>query len=404
MAEFEDIKIKLDEQCHAWEEFTKKNDELLKAKAEGKAVADLTGEVATLKEALSGFDKEIIELTKKANRPSTGDNELSEAQLEHKKAFHRFLRKGDDTGLLEIQTKALNFGSDPDGGYFVLPEMDRTIDRLAPTISAMARLANTVTIGTAKYEKMVKTSGMASRWVAEGATGGETTEPKWGKMAIEVFEEEVEPWVTNALLEDSFINLESDLAMEAAIGFSEGEAISYITGTGVGQPRGILSYTNVANASYAWGKVGYMVSGKSAAFASVAPADKIISFQHALKQQYRSGAVWLMNDATLGQARQLKDGSGQYYLWNPDPAAGFGGRFLGNPVEIDDNMPDMAAGSYSMAFGNMSRAYTIVKRSGISLIRDNITAKGNTKFNFRKRIGGGITHFEAIKLLKFATS
>ena len=100
----------------------------------------------------------------------------------------------------------------------------------------------------------------------------------------------------------------------------------------------------------------------------------------------------------------MKDGSGQYYLWQPDPLVGFGGRLLGSPVEIDDNMPVIASGSYSIAYADFRQAYVVVNRSGIMVIRDNITAKGKTKFNFRKRIGGGIQNFEAVKLMKFYTS
>ena len=120
--------------------------------------------------------------------------------------------------------------------------------------------------------------------------------------------------------------------------------------------------------------------------------------------KYRQGAAFLMNDATLNTIKQMKDGTGKYYLWIPDPTAPFGGRLLGYPVEVDDNMPTVSAGSYSIAFGNFQRGYTIVNRTGTTLIRDNITSKGITKFNFRRRFGGGITHFEAIKLMKFATS
>ena len=298
----------------------------------------------------------------------------------------------------------MNTGSDPDGGYLVIAEMDRAIDRIAPTVSPMYRIANVVTIGTKKYEKLVKKTGMAMRRVAEGGTGGETTEPGYAKISIEVHTAEVEPWVHNETLEDAFIDLEADLADEAGIGFAEGAGSEFITGNGVGKARGIAAYSNVANASYAWGSVGYIVSGKSAAFASVAPADKLVDLQHALKAQYRPGAVWMMNDATLGTVRQMKDGSGSYYLWQPDPLGAFGGRLLGHPVEVDDNFAAVAAGSYSLAFINPKRAYTIVNRAGTTLIRDNITAKGTTKFNFRRRFGGGITHFEAVKLMKFATS
>jgi HK97 family phage major capsid protein len=240
--------------------------------------------------------------------------------------------------------------------------------------------------------------------VGESEAGGETTEPKYAMIEILPEKMEVEPWVYNDTLEDVESDLEADLTEEAGIGFAEGEAAAFISGTGVKQPRGILSYTIVANASYAWGKVGYIASGGAGAWAASNPADKIIDLQHALKQQYRNGAVFLMADSTLASVRQLKDGSGNYYLWQPDPSANFSGRILGSPVEIDDNMPAIAANSYSIAFANFRRAYTVVDRRGTSLIRDNITTKGTTKFNFTRRVGGGISHFEAIKLMKFATS
>jgi HK97 family phage major capsid protein len=348
--------------------------------------------------------KQLLEIEKKAGRPAAGKDDPTPEQAEYRKAFNQFLRKGRTEGLEELQRKAMNSGSDPDGGFLVLPEMDMAIDRIAPTISAMFRLANVVTIGTAKWEKLVKTAGMAMRRVGDGATGGETTEPTYAKIAIEVFTAEVEPWVFNETLEDSFVNLESDLADEAAIGFAAGAGAEFITGNGVAKARGITAYNNVANSAYAWGSIGYILSGATAGFAATAPADKFVSLQHSLKAQYRPGAVWLMNDTTLGVARQMKDASGSYYLWNPDPLGGFGGRFLGNPVEVDDNMPDLGANAYSVAFGNFKRGYTIVNRAGTTLIRDNITAKGTTKFNFRRRFGGGVNNFEAIKLMKCATS
>jgi len=387
----------------AWEEFKKTNDQILQAKADGKSVADLQVKLDKINADMDEQRKSMEELAKKAGRPgASGANDESGA--EYKKAFDKLLRKGDDTDLRALQVKAMQTGSDPDGGYTVLPEMDRTIDRVAPTISAMFRLATVKTIGTSQWQKLVKTSGLAMRRVDDGSTGGETTNPKYAKIIIDAHTAEVEPWVYNETLEDSFVDLETDLAEEAAIGFAEGLGAEFITGNGVGKARGIAAYDMVANASYAWGKVGYIATGKSAAFASVAPSDKVIDLQHSLKAQYRPGAVFLTNDTTLGKMRQLKDGSGSYYLWQPDPAAAFGGRFLGHPVEIDDNIADIGAGSLSLAFGNFKRAYTIVNRAGTTLIRDNLTSKGQTKFNFRRRVGGGITQFEAVKWLKFATS
>ena len=368
------------------------------------------GRISNVETEVKALGKSLTEVEKKAGRPSAGnsdDNGVTPDQVEYRKAFDKYLRKGRTDGLEELQIRAMNSGSDPDGGYAVIPEMDQAIDRIAPTVSAMYRLANAITIGTAKWEKLVKTSGMAMRRVADGQTGGETTEPKFTKVAIEVFPSEVEPWVFNETLEDAFIDLETDLANEAAISFAEGGGAEFITGNGVGCSRGFLSYPNVANSAYVWGSVGYVPSGASGAFktasVSVNSADALIDLQHALKVKYRTGATWLMNNSTAAAVRKLKDADGRH-VWVDSLINGQPSMLLGYPVEVDDNMPDIAAGTYAIAFGNWKRGYAIVNRSGTTLIRDNITTKGQTKFNFRRRFGGGITHFEAIKVMRFATS
>jgi HK97 family phage major capsid protein len=404
-----ELKNALDAQLRAFEQFKSTNDARLDAiEKKGFAPADLEEKLGKINTDLADIGKDLRLIQAKQNRPSilgADGQPLNDDQVAHKAAFRKFLRKGDVDGLREIERKAMNSQSDPDGGYLVLPEIDKSIDRFAGVVSAMFRLADTVNIGGIRYERRVKTSGMAMRRVAEGATGGETTEPKFSNIAIEAYPAEVEPWINNETLDDAFFDLEGDLATEAGISFAEGAGAEFITGNGVGKAFGITSgYTIVANASYAWGKLGYIATGGAGDFAATNKSDCLISLQHALKSQYRPGAVFLMSDATLGTVRQMKDGSGSYYLWQPDPAGTFGGRFLGSPVEIDDNMPVIAANSYSIAYGNFKRGYKIVNRSGTSLIRDNITAKGVTKFNFRRRFGGGVQNFEAIKLLKFAAS
>lgn len=402
MTDTKEVLDLIQKQGEAWEEFKKTNDQLIAAKADGKAFADLQVKLDKIGADMTEQRKQYDALEARMNRPGAeGTQEKGWHDLNL--AIKEFGITGDNSKLVEIHRKAMNSGSDPDGGYLILPELDTAIDRVVGTMGAMARLASVVSIGSQKWERLVKTSGMAMRRVANGGTGGETPEPKFSQVSIEVFPAEVEPWIHNETLEDARLDLASDLAEEAAIGFAEGANAEYITGNGVGQCRGILGYDKVHNGSYAWGSVGFIRSGKSAAFMSVAPADRVVSLQHALKAQYRPGAAWLTNDTTLGIMRQLKDGSGSYYLWQPDPAAAFGGRFLGAPVEVDDNMPSLGAGSYSLAYGNWARAYKIVNRAGTSLIRDNITLKGQTKFNFRRRFGGGVVNFEAFKLMAFVT-
>ncbi len=401
--ELNEIKSMLDKQGEAWGEFTRKNDELLKAKAEGKAVADLQGTVDKINGDLNKLNADIVEMAKKAARPGADGGQTAE-QAEYKTAFSNFLRKGDENGLESLQRKAYNSGSGPDGGYLVLPEMDSEIVRVVGVVSAIGRLSRQVTIGTESWKKVVKTSGMTARRVGPGATGGETDTPVYAELEFTAHTAEAEPWVFNETLQDAIVNLEMDLANEAAISFAELAGSEFAVGTGVGSARGITAYDTVANASYSWGKLGYAVTGQSGAFASTNPGDDLIELQHTLKSQYRPGATFVMNDATLSQVRQMKDGSGAYYLWQPDPLAGFGGRLLGSPVAVDDNMPTVAANSLSIAYGNFAQGYAVVNRSGTVVIRDNVTAKGKTKFNFRRRFGGGVTNFEAIKFLKFGTS
>lgn len=405
MADFQEVKSLIEAQAKAWHDYKDANDaRLAQIEAKGHASEDAVAKVAKIDADLTSLSKTLADVQLAAARPPGGSKGATPEQLEHKQAFDRFLRKGETQGLRDIERKAMNSTTDTEGGYLVLPEVEAAIDRVVMTQSALARLARTVTIGTRSWRKRVKTAGMTLAWPGEGATSGETTEPTYSQIEVVVHPGEVEPWVENETLEDAGVDLAADLQMEAGIAFAEGEGDALINGNGVGKPRGLTAYTNVANASYAWGSIGYIASGKSAAFASVAPADKLIDLQHALPAQYRPGAVFLMPDTVLSTIRQMKDGSSAYYLWQPDPAAGFGGRLLGSPVEIDDNMPVVAANSYSVAYGNFQRAYARVVRRDIVLIRDNITAKGTTKFNFRRRIGGGVYNFEAVKLFKMATS
>jgi len=401
-----ELKDLLTKQGEAFESFKKANDDRLAAiESKGYAPADLTGKVEQINADLSQLGKDIAEVAKKAARPAAGDKDaLSPEEAEHKQAYKKYIRKGDTNGLADLEKKVFQMGSDVDGGYLITSEMDSSIDRVAGTVSAVRQLADVRGIGKESHKFRVKTSGLAGRWVGEGEAGGETTNSKYAMLEIAAEEMEVEPWAYNTALEDADFDIEADLTEEAGIGFGETEAVAFISGNGVKKPRGFLNYDVVANASYAWGKVGFIASGKSAAFADTNPGDNIINLIHSLKSQYRNGATLLMADTTLAKVRQIKDGSGHFYLFNQDPTGNFAGFVLGVPVVMDDNMPTIGADTYSIAYANFKRAYRIVDRRGITLIRDNITAKGTTKFNFRKRVGGGIRNFEAIKLMKFSAS
>ena len=194
------------------------------------------------------------------------------------------------------------------------------------------------------------------------------------------------------------IDIAAWLANEVVIEFAEEEGAAFITGNGVEKPKGIAAYTFAANSAYAWGKVGYIAGGHATLLNNT---DKLIDLVHALKPIYRNGSAFLMNDTTFGKIRLLKDGEGNY-LWRPGLDAGAPETLLGKPVEIDDNVADIGANAYPVFFANFKRAYLIIDRFGIRVLRDPYTNKPYVMFYTTKRVGGGIVMYEAIKALKIA--
>jgi HK97 family phage major capsid protein len=264
----------------------------------------------------------------------------------------------------------------------------------------MRRLASVITIGTDTYKKLVNQGGASSGWVGEKGTRSETDSPTLKEIAINTKEIYAMPAATQKLLDDSSVDIAAWLGNEVAIEFAEEEGAAFIEGDGVSEPKGLEAYDTVANASYAWGKIGYIASGAASTFTS---ADKLFDLQHALKAIYRNGASWLMNDATMLHIRKFKDGNGNY-LWQPGLQPGAIDTLLGKPLEIDDNVADIGAGAYPIYFANFKRAYLIVDRFGIRVLRDPYSSKPYILFYTTKRVGGGIVMYEAIKALKVAAS
>ena len=352
---------------------------------------------------LSNLKDEVSQLEAIVARGSYGGGEdVNPAVAEHTAVFNDFFRTGTEAAnRKELEIKAdLRTGSDPDGGWFVPTEMSREIDRVAGTVSALRGMANVMSIGTSAYEKLVNVGGASSGWVGETAARAKTDTPTLKKIIINTKEIYANPAITQTMLDDSRLNIAAWLAGEVVIEFDEQESDGFVNGNGVEEPMGILSYTPVANASYVWGKVGFTTS---AATSTLTTADPFITLEHALKSRYRNGAEWLMSDSTLATVRKIKDGSGQYYIWQPGLNADAPSTLLGKPVKIDDNMPTIAANAFPIAFANWKRAYLIVDRFGIRVLRDPYTNKPYVQFYTTKRVGGGITMYEAIKLMKVAS-
>ncbi|WP_156407160.1 phage major capsid protein [Bosea sp. Root670] len=337
-----------------------------------------------------------------------GSGALDPAKAEHAQAFEKFFRKGADAGLRDLEVKAkLTTQSDPDGGYLVPEETSATIDRVLGLISVMRQLATVMPVGTSTYKKIVSMGGAGAGWVGEEDTRPETGTPTLRELSFNTMELYANPATTQTMLDDGIIDIAAWLSDEVQIAFAEQEGSAFIAGNGVKRPRGLLAYDTVANGSWSWGKLGYVVSGAAADFATpsttVSAVDAFIDLYYALKAGYRGNASWLMSDAVMAKVRKFKDGDGAY-IWAPPTDSAAVATILGKPVFNDDNMPGVGADAFPVAFGDFRRGYLIVDRMGVRVLRDPFTNKPYVHFYTTKRVGGGVSNFEAIKLMKIASS
>jgi HK97 family phage major capsid protein len=401
-----EIRDAFDDFLRAFESFKGANDERLAA-LERRSTDVVTDEkVDRINKALDEQKRALDALTLDAARPSLGGGERKSTDrdaIERKAAFDRYVRKGDTHALDSLELKALSAGSNADGGYTVPLEIETTIDRVLAKASPIRAIASVRQIGGNVYRKPIATAGAATGWVAETDARAETNTPTLSVIDFPAMELYAMPAATPTLLDDSAVDIEQWLAGEVQIVFAEQEGAAFVSGNGTTQPKGFLSETIVADASWAWTKIGYVASGADGAFASSNPTDSLVNLAYAPKQGYRANGSWVMNRKTESVIRKFKDSTGNY-IWSPGSAAGQPPTLLGYPVAEAEDMPDIASNSYSIAFGDFARGYLVVDRIGIRTLRDPYSAKPYVLFYTTKRVGGGVQNFEAIKLMKFAAS
>ena len=297
----------------------------------------------------------------------------------------------------------MSVGSAADGGYLVPPETDTEIGRRLSAASPIRALATVRQVSGAVLKKPFATSGMACGWVAETASRPQTNAAQLAELSFPTMELYAMPAATAALLDDAAVDVESWIASEVDIVFGEQEGTAFVSGDGTNKPKGFLSYTNVADSGWSWGNIGYIATGAAGAFKASGPSDTLIDTIYALKAGHRQNASFVMNRKTQSAIRKFKDADGNY-LWRPPATPGQAASLMGFAIAEAEDMPDVAADSASIAFGDFRAGYLVVDRTGVRVLRDPYSAKPYVLFYTTKRVGGGVQNFEAIKLVKFAAS
>ena len=377
-------------------------------------VAEVKSAMAGFMKDIKGFQSEMNQRLKQqetkmtmmerkslgARRPVLAAGTTEEAP--HKKAFEAYLRSGDDDSLrgLELEGKAMSTAVAGDGGYLVDPQTAEVVKSTLASTASIRAIANVVQVQATSFDVLIDHSDVGHGWATESAAVTETGTPTIDRITIPLHELSALPKASQRLLDDSAFDIDGWLAGRIADKFARAEADAFINGDGVDKPKGFLTHPTVDNASWAWNSIGYVATGVDGDFDG---GDSIIDLVYSLGAQYRANAAFVMNSKTAGAVRKLKDGDGRF-LWSDGLAAGEPARLLGYPVLIAEDMPDVASDATAIAFGDFGAGYTVAERPDLRVLRDPFSAKPHVLFYATKRVGGDVSDFAAIKLLRFATA
>jgi HK97 family phage major capsid protein len=383
---------------NAWEQFKQVNDTRL-SEIERKGSADVLhdAQLARINDAIDAQKARLDRIETVHARPAREMKSLGyngQDQAEYKSAFNLYLRKGMESGLEQLQTKALSAGSNPDGGFLVPNQLADLIVQIVNESSPMRRLATVETISSDSLDVIEDVTDFDAAWGDESTVrSAETTSATIGRNTIDTFELFAQPQATQKLVDDASINIEEWVARKVADRMARLEATAFINGNGTTQPKGILTYA--AGTTFGT-QIQQVASGVSA----VISADNLIQLFFALKDDYARNATFLMHRSTVQAVRLLKEATTNQYLWQPGLTAGTPDSLLGVPVALASDMPIPAANSLSIAVGDFKRAYLIVDRIGIRTLRDPFTSKPFVKFYTTKRVGGEVVNTDAMKILR----
>jgi HK97 family phage major capsid protein len=395
--------------AQAFEEYKSVNDQrLLEIEKKGSVDVLVDEKLGRMDNSINKLQGDIAQVKTVLARPSMGSKTavtFDDEGSHYKSAFMSYVTKGVEPDRA-LMTKAMSVINDDRGGYMVPTEMSERIVTRQQDTTPMRQIATVMSISSEAVEMLRDTNEADAQWISELGTRDDTDEGTIGRIRIPVHELFAQPKATQKLMDDSVINVEEWLVNRIADKFARRENAAFVSGDGVGQPRGFLSYTTAAtsDATRSWGVLEHVATGADGAFASSNGADALITLMNKLKAGYLSKASWLMPRSVVDAVRKFKESGTGAYIWQPSLQAGTPATLLGYPVILADDMPSMGSGSLSVSFGNFEEGYTIVDRIGLQVLRDPYTAAPFVKFRCSKRVGGDVVNFDAIKVLKFATA
>lgn len=383
------------------EEIAKKSADYVDTATLSNIKADLAAKMAAADKASAELKARIDDLETKANRPGARPGDRAPEE----KAMLDYLRKGTEP---PVEVKDMTTSSQVDGGYLVPVVMRDGIQARLRRTSPVRSVATVVAFSGATYDMLVERGDAGFEWAGEKQTRTETDTPTLNRISIALHELSAMPKVSQRLLDNATFDIEGYLTARIADRFARAEATAFVSGDGVNKPKGFLSYARATTAddTRATETLQYRFTGADGDFAA-APnaADALVRLFYDLQPAYQANAAWMMKNTVMADVAVLKDGDGAFLLREMLNGDGTLVRtIMGRPAVQADDMPARGSGTFSIAVGDFGAGYTIVENPSTAILRDPFSAKPNVLFYATKRIGGGVSDFDAIKFLRFATS
>ncbi len=365
------------------------DEKLAKIEAKMDSLEDVNQAITKQQAAQENLKEQMEQIHTVVTRPNSGfETKQVDATL---KAFDQYCRKGLDK-LEPDERKALTVSNDSTGGFLAPPEYVRELIKTITEISPIRSIARIRQTAQRSIQVPKRTGQFAAAWVAESGTRTETTGYTVGLEEIPAHEYYALIDISEQDLEDTVFDLEAEMQSEFAERFALLEGTAFVSGDAVGKPEGFMTNSSVAE----------VVSGN----ASNLLADGLITLVHSIKAEYARQGTFVFNRSTLAAIRKLKDTAGQY-VFQPGMmlTGGVTNTILGFPYVQATDMPDVGAGNFPIAFGDFRRAYMIVDRINLAVLRDPFTqaTTGNVRYVARKRTGGQVVLAEAIVKQKVST-
>lgn len=309
------------------------------------------------RDGLEGIGRESEDLQEQREQAGPTGTESYE------RAFRSWLRGGIKSlsndeqrtlqvGWNEVEGRAAGVGTNSAGGYTVPPAFrNRIVERLR-LITAVRDVATVITTDT----------GASLPWPTVddttniGAILAENTQVSeqdvvFGQASIGAYMYTSKLIrVSFQLLNDAAFDVEGFLARILATRIGRIQNQHFTTGTGTGQPLGLVT----------GGAVGVTApTGNTTGLTATGGLDALFDLIESLDPAYASGNLqWMLPQAGRGILRKLRDGQNRP-LWEPSLQVGLPDSFLGYGIKLNNDMPALAANSKSIAFGDFEEGYLV---------------------------------------------